>query len=83
MKLPDGVALAVSVPVVVKDSVVVEPVAVAHPVTKINCLHVCSAFPHEAKSLKSRFDWDIRVLKVINDYFAQRRIFFFEVGGLP
>jgi hypothetical protein len=36
-------------------------------------LDACSAYSDEAKSLKTRFDWDMRVLKVINDYFAQRQ----------
>lgn len=36
-------------------------------------LDACSAYSDEAKSLKTRFDWDIRVLKVLNDYFAQRQ----------
>merc|ERR1712225_213760 len=34
-------------------------------------LDACSAYSDEAKSLKTRFDWDIRVLRAINDYFAQ------------
>lgn len=36
-------------------------------------LDACSAYSDEAKSLKSRFDWDIRVLQVLSDYFAQRK----------
>ena len=36
-------------------------------------LDACSAYSDEAKSLKTRFDWDIRVLEVIRDYFAERR----------
>ncbi|KFY71030.1 hypothetical protein V499_08768 [Pseudogymnoascus sp. VKM F-103] len=35
-------------------------------------LDACSAYSDEAKSLKTRFDWDIRVLQVLSDYFAQR-----------
>jgi len=35
-------------------------------------LDACSAYSDEAKSLKTRFDWDIRVLEVINNYFKQR-----------
>jgi hypothetical protein len=35
-------------------------------------LDACSAYSDEAKSLKSRSDWDIRVLTVLSDYFAQR-----------
>ncbi|KAG4437171.1 hypothetical protein IFR05_007327 [Cadophora sp. M221] len=34
-------------------------------------LDACSAHSDEAKSLKTRFDWDIRVLRAINGYFAQ------------
>lgn len=36
-------------------------------------LDACSAYSEEAKSLKVRFDWDLRVLQVLNDYFSQRR----------
>lgn len=36
----------------------------------IRFLDACSAFSAEAKSLKIRLDWDIRVFKVLNDYFA-------------
>jgi hypothetical protein len=36
-------------------------------------LDACSAYSDEAKSLKTRFDWDIRILQVLSDYFAQRK----------
>lgn len=36
-------------------------------------LDACSVYSDEAKSLKTRFDWDIYVLKVINEYFIERR----------
>lgn len=36
-------------------------------------LDACIAYTDEAKSLKARFDWDIRVLEVIRDYFVQRQ----------
>jgi hypothetical protein len=35
-------------------------------------LDACSAYSDEAKSLRTRFDWDIRVLKVVNNYFVQK-----------
>ncbi|RDW87920.1 hypothetical protein BP5796_03614 [Coleophoma crateriformis] len=36
-------------------------------------LDACGAYSDEAKSLKTRLDWDIRVLEGIGDYFAQRQ----------
>lgn len=35
-------------------------------------LDACGAYSDEAKSLRTRFDWDMRVLKVIQNYFVQR-----------
>jgi hypothetical protein len=35
-------------------------------------LDACSAFSDEAKSLKIRFDWDMRIIKALSDYFDQR-----------
>jgi hypothetical protein len=39
----------------------------------IQFLGACAAYSDEAKSLKARFDWDLRVLKGIRDYFEQKR----------
>ncbi len=37
-------------------------------------LDACASYSDEAKSLKARFDWDLRVLRVIQDYFDRRRV---------
>lgn len=36
-------------------------------------LGACSAYSDDAKSLKARFDWDLRALQAIRAYFDQRR----------
>jgi hypothetical protein len=38
----------------------------------IQFLDACSAYSDEAKSLKTRLGWDIRVLQVLKRHFAER-----------
>jgi hypothetical protein len=36
-------------------------------------INACAEFSHDAKSLATRFDWDLRVLTQVSDYFTQQR----------
>jgi len=38
----------------------------------LNFLAACSDFTDDAKSLKARFDWDLRAIQTVRDYFQQR-----------